>query len=859
MVDLIPERIWSLVVEGWRNMADLADKIDDMICTFEGEGETTMDTVAMYMFGWMMFGLVVLGIGKFVYGNFVANKDPKSQSVIVEPLVTTTKSDIGVVDSAVKQPPKDIVIKSSGGGGGGGGGGGRYIPPTPPGRKRLGSRSGRPVGPIGPAKPKSSNFIHPPPTATGPESESVKWVNELFFWLYSDLVIVNELLGVWVESLNEYTKQSVDEHGVGVEFVRVLGETQTPVLSNMFCECASNDDVTITCDCEATPALQLKVFRQKGEKVEVSHYRVNVNRFRARLSIFCVTEKLLTDVKCDGWPDIKVSLAQVGSIKNNMDESQLQEVITEIVTTALRNTEVHFNLSQYPTCPRLSRYVPPPAHQLPVHYDSLLNSSHSMNSSSTADKRLLVKVVKAVGLGCKRGVQEPFCIVELDEPPQKNQTSLKKDTDNPVWDEHFLFDVTGHTSEILCEVYDRAGGQNKFLGLAIVGVEELLINPSQRQTISLQSRPYQEDQVSGMLTLEFLFIEGADVPQVGDKPFKLKETLKSVSPSGRPVTTTKTVFAKQGGSPEHLANGGDEVTDSALRDLELRNRNNTPSQPSKSTLIIHSVQRQPQKQLLKVEQTEGGRWLEVENSNQDQQGLRETMGPGAHGQHTHTLQPSEAQAEVERGRSRKKRDFFGTIRKRLSRSKMRSKSMEQGEYDESLESNPLNRSISADRARDPSAHSTVPPREGSARSSLSEASGISGASNRTYINEASTLVLETIENGVKKYYLVPLSIAQKSKWKKKGTKLHIFNDHTFVAKHLPGGTQCQVCRKNLPRRLGKQGYECRDCLLKCHKHCHIRADNTCPSSNIQSIELCADASSPFSVRRMLKRQESLRK
>ncbi|XP_054285158.1 uncharacterized protein LOC129001748 isoform X12 [Macrosteles quadrilineatus] len=776
MVDLIPERIWSLVVEGWRNMADLADKIDDMICTFEGEGETTMDTVAMYMFGWMMFGLVVLGIGKFVYGNFVANKDPKSQSVIVEPLVTTTKSDIGVVDSAVKQPPKDIVIKSSGGGGGGGGGGGRYIPPTPPGRKRLGSRSGRPVGPIGPAKPKSSNFIHPPPTATGPESESVKWVNELFFWLYSDLVIVNELLGVWVESLNEYTKQSVDEHGVGVEFVRVLGETQTPVLSNMFCECASNDDVTITCDCEATPALQLKVFRQKGEKVEVSHYRVNVNRFRARLSIFCVTEKLLTDVKCDGWPDIKVSLAQVGSIKNNMDESQLQEVITEIVTTALRNTEVHFNLSQYPTCPRLSRYVPPPAHQLPVHYDSLLNSSHSMNSSSTADKRLLVKVVKAVGLGCKRGVQEPFCIVELDEPPQKNQTSLKKDTDNPVWDEHFLFDVTGHTSEILCEVYDRAGGQNKFLGLAIVGVEELLINPSQRQTISLQSRPYQEDQVSGMLTLEFLFIEGADVPQVGDKPFKLKETLKSVSPSGRPVTTTKTVFAKQGGSPEHLANGGDEVTDSALRDLELRNRNNTPSQPSKSTLIIHSVQRQ---------------------------GLRETMGPGAHGQHTHTLQPSEAQAE--------------------------------GSY------------------------LSVPPREGSARSSLSEASGISGASNRTYINEASTLVLETIENGVKKYYLVPLSIAQKSKWKKKGTKLHIFNDHTFVAKHLPGGTQCQVCRKNLPRRLGKQGYECRDCLLKCHKHCHIRADNTCPSSNIQSIELCADASSPFSVRRMLKRQESLRK
>lgn len=185
-------------------MADLADKIDDMICTFDGEGDTTMDTVAMYMFGWMMFGLIVLGIGKFVYGNYVANKDLlKSASVIVEPPVTVTKSENNVTEAPAKQPPKEIVRSS------GGGGGGRSAPSsTPITRKRLGSRSGRPVGP---AKPKSTNFIHPPPTATGAESESVKWVNEVFLWLYSDLVIVNELLNVWIQSLNDYTKSSVDE------------------------------------------------------------------------------------------------------------------------------------------------------------------------------------------------------------------------------------------------------------------------------------------------------------------------------------------------------------------------------------------------------------------------------------------------------------------------------------------------------------------------------------------------------------------------------------------------------------------------------------------------------------------------
>jgi hypothetical protein len=50
--------------------------------------------------------------------------------------------------------------------------------------------------------------------------------------------------------------------------------------------------------------MQLKAFRQKGDKVEVSHYRVNVNRFRARLNIFCITEKLKADVKADGWPEV---------------------------------------------------------------------------------------------------------------------------------------------------------------------------------------------------------------------------------------------------------------------------------------------------------------------------------------------------------------------------------------------------------------------------------------------------------------------------------------------------------------------------------------------------------------------------
>ena len=69
----------------------------------------------------------------------------------------------------------------------------------------------------------------------------------------------------------------------------------------------------------------------------------------------------------------------------------------------------------------------------------------------------------------------------------------------------FFSDLSPNTAELLFEIYDRAN-KGRFLGLGIVGVEELLINPSQRQVISLQSRPYEKDEVSGTLTVEVSII-----------------------------------------------------------------------------------------------------------------------------------------------------------------------------------------------------------------------------------------------------------------------------------------------------------------------------------------------------------------
>jgi len=41
----------------------------------------------------------------------------------------------------------------------------------------------------------------------------------------------------------------------------------------------------------------------------------------------------------------------------------------------------------------------------------------------------------------------------------------------------------------------------------------------------------------------------------------------------------------------------------------------------------------------------------------------------------------------------------------------------------------------------------------------------------------------------------------------------------------------------MPRRIGKQGYECRDCHLRCHKMCHVKTDTLCPNSTVNMLEL----------------------
>ncbi|XP_011293452.2 uncharacterized protein LOC101900611 isoform X13 [Musca domestica] len=895
---------------------DLADQIDDYICTFEGLGDITMDSLAMFIFIWAVLALFLVWLCKFLYQKYMVKEKPASASNSRQSSVAPGGSGIKTEKRlseprdilASKSEIKDLLGKPSAGGGGVGGGRGRT--PGPGGIGGVGGSLGMGGGAgarrrvvrqssTGPENRKK-RYVPPPSNVVGPETTSVTWTSQVFRWLYSDLVIVNELLMAWVIALNDTLRKNTDEQqGISVEIVRVLPDSPPPALSNIFCNADELNpaDMLITFDCDAMPVLQVKAFRQKSGKVETSHYKLTVSRFRARIANAMNYNTLKGDMRVEGFPDIRISMNSVGAIKPmDQEETQVQAAISEMMTRALRETVYPVDFSIYTTCPR-AEVEPidlPVIYPMPYETVAVSNNMDFGSQGPTpmiSGRRLLVKIVKGEGL---KDARDPYVVVEMDEPPQKNQTGARQGN-QPYWDEHFLFDLSPQSAEILFEVYDRpadATAAPKFLGLGLVGIDELAVGPASTQVLALQPRPYETQQVSGSITVDFVFIEGAEIP-AGPRPYKLKEALHISTPSIN----------------EHMKNGSN-LADAAVRALQ-EGALNTNGQPSKSTLIIHSVQRNSSNpNAFKVEVNKDGQ-IEVKES-QDVLNAAVSKALESPGQEATndsilpidslenieqitqdtsvttdiTASPTDSYPQTECLNEKPSLDNttgndsalgdstteYGQPNAASSpngHNNYQQNGASMAGYSPASNNNNNNNSYSNngyssnslprngvmtqqplsspptsdldDRGRRRSGMS--PTLDHSRRSSISESSAISGfssASTKTYVHEASTLVLETIENGIKRHFIVPLNIAQRPRWRRKGTKLHIYNDHTFIAKHLSGGgLQCSICMKSIPRRPGKQGYECRDCQLICHKQCHVRAPQACPNPTVLSMELAS--------------------
>ncbi|XP_064396597.1 uncharacterized protein LOC135343550 isoform X2 [Halichondria panicea] len=117
----------------------------------------------------------------------------------------------------------------------------------------------------------------------------------------------------------------------------------------------------------------------------------------------------------------------------------------------------------------------------------------------------------------------------------------------------------------------------------------------------------------------------------------------------------------------------------------------------------------------------------------------------------------------------------------------------------------------------------------------SEAESLYGADDRI----PSTLVFE-VKNSAGVRNIVALSSAHANKLRRhfsNAKKLHIYNDHTFLAVHIQEKMLCYVCKGKISGIFGKQAYRCRDCALTLHKQCHFKTDQLCPNTKVRTLNL----------------------
>nr|XP_019933407.2 uncharacterized protein LOC109623319 isoform X6 [Aedes albopictus] len=858
---------------------DLADQIDDYICVFEGAGDLTMDTFVMLLFALIVVVIALVFLSKLLYDKYVKKGTVSADGATTAATATgasTTVSSIGGAGALLPgvaaaregsrlSEPKEVLASKKeallaqarngalgggarvgggfggagigggggpkGGFGGGGGGGGTAIL-----RKRISRKS------PGPELTQKKRTVLPPSNINGSDMQSVQWAIHLFRWLYSDLVVVNKLLQDWVGTVNTALLSYVEQHEMIVEVVRVLPESLPPNMSSILCEPAEQpNEVELLFDLESTPVLQIKAFRSTNQKTEVSHYKATVSRLKTRMSIIINYFALKGEMKVEGFPDIKIHLNSIGPLKtaNAQDEKKQSDLIVDLLTSSIRDVVYPIDFSIYSTCPRLMGEEP--EEMLPLDYSGYgqydAYSSYQDNafntSLSTSPKKLLVKVVKAEGLLL---CSQPYCVVEMDEPAQKHQSAGKAGP-NPFWDESFLFDLSNHSTELLFEVYDSvavaAGGFQKFLGLGLVGIDELANGPASTQILELQPRPYETETITGTLTVEFVFIDAPPAP--APRRQYMQQSFARDGLDNRMATNTPTqpaaILPGAGGmhtvssAPTSPAKAGTGLTTStSFSDRNKRFEAANTNRLNKSFLKPPAATDHYGLNGTKLSESTP---VSPALSSASQSLSAATLSGSSPYDVNRTLDAT-----------KKPRNIFGTLRNKLSLSK-KSKSLDNSQYSPTHVGQIHSASSTLSRGSTMDQRSIF--KSLSRKSSISESSAVSGISNasgRTFVHEESTLLLETLENNILRHYLVPIEVALRQKaWKRKGVKLHIYNDHTFIAKHIKGGVLCHVCNRSILRRPGKQGYECRDCLIQCHKPCHVRTPQACPNPKILSVQL----------------------
>jgi len=751
---------------------DLAERVDDLICAWDKVVGTELETVVILLLGWLGFGGLIFGVSHFVYSSIGPGDTSFSSPATIPPFQGAEPVTTKTSQSLVIPPPSPAV----------------HFQPTQS-------------------------------TVVGSNQDAVDFVNKCKEFIDSEITVRTDLVNSWLQKLNEFTIKSAVEDGFLVEFIEIIKEgTAEPVITNMTVETMPNDNLLVSGEVTASIAFLLRTSRPVRDEMVANDYVLNMDRIRGRFSITIITVEDLIIMKLEGWPDIKSRLSSAGpqSLGLTREEMNLAEVVEEVAVQAVRGVQMDIRpslITNFPTFVKTSSNEPKQNQRKHSNTAfSMRKNTASTNGTTLQDSRQLeVKIVKAVQLGGSSGTcLEPYVVLEIDDPTQKMQSRTGSGSEY-TWNDTFTIEITSQSSEVLFEVWDQGqkiGKSDAFMGLAIVSVSELMVTSSQRHVVPLQGRPYEEDQVTGLLTIEFLFKDGTTIikQQAGNGTTRPLIQNDSLTLAGQAQTARKPSPIS---IPDLLTGATTVVKDEAIEEDKPSRTLLRP--PRLSNIRPHSTPVD-----LRIDTSTNGIVNETDKEIQIND-------------HTNITLDNPETNSISRGR-RRTRTFFNSIKRKISGTRSLSSASNQEGV------GPM-RSVSDVRPNLTRTASSLSGRLQDDTSSMSGMSGISNASAITFVTEESSLVLETLENGIHHHYLVPIQVAKRGRFKKKGTKLHVYMDHIFVAQHMKLGSICSACKRAIPLRLGKQAYVCRDCGIITHKPCHVKVESHCLQTTLPSMEL----------------------
>ncbi|GMR60583.1 hypothetical protein PMAYCL1PPCAC_30778, partial [Pristionchus mayeri] len=723
------------------------------------------------------------------------------------------------------------------------------------------------------------------PLSTAP-TKSDEWTNEVIQWLFNNLHKIPDPLEAWVKSLNEAAKKVTSPTKCEILF-EGFGDhsnvSQPPRLSNIRVEHGPRDHMTVRSHIHL-PHTKLKLVssQRTPERMIVSNFDASIVDLRGEVEarLACIANQLYVMGCFNGRPEMEIELTNTDpNYSSEVSRSLVDDAVRRCLLSAVTNvnlSETSLPFANKSSMPRMSpgfgnTFTPSSSYDRDYtkdHFTPNQTSNGTINhnepiadifkkmsepasklmashNASVVPNKLRVCVTKAQRLGGGRvDVVEPYVIIEMDEPAQKHQTtrSLKM---NPFWEETFDFDLTPASEEILFEVYDAKGkdGDKTFLGLAIVNFEEIRRSGEAVHMFQLQGRPYKSDAVDGMLTCKFDFYYDPNLVSAGKKVDQVTIKRNDGSEFRETVSTQRRQIY------DPMDNFDEPIIPTKTTVISVKAVERQPPPPKDASKGLMSAMRTSTEKVVPESPRhkespyifDQQASLDVKRTVPVQEIVNNRMSAASEPESSH-LKPGETSEERGRGREKAngtaKRDhsFFSDLRERLSgRGKKadRARSVDVAGDD-------LEEAVSLPPSRDHS-QTRWAGVDGKNRRYFETTSvgGRSGESTKS-LYQHSTLLLEIVEGSEKKYFLIPPNILNEPeavRLLKKGKKLHIYNEHTFVAVKIKGGAICNVCQGRIGRSFSKQAYQCRDCKMVCHKSCHYKTDTFCTESTVSRLHM----------------------